>query len=36
LKKGSDFSTDREMNLFSEARRPVNFCTSFLVEGGRC
>ena len=23
------------MNLFSEARRPINFCTSFLVEGGR-
>jgi len=35
LKIGRDFSVDREMNLFSEARRPVNFCTSFLVEGGR-
>jgi hypothetical protein len=34
LKKGSDFFADREMNLFSEANRPVNFCTPFLVEGG--
>src|SRR6185312_15891146 len=34
LKNGRHFSADFEMNLFSEANLPINFCTPFLVVGG--
>ena len=33
LKKGRYFSADLEMNRFSYANLPVNFCTPFLVVG---
>ena len=34
LKNGRHFSADLEMNLFSEADRPVNFWIPFFVVGG--